>query len=148
MEEFVREIGAGHFREGFVSICSAREFAADCERWLRKLPAGTRHFGTTAFGDLLVIEPSGKIVHIRTQHGIADTLPVTPADFFDWLVSPSGRDEVLDLPMWEDCFAQLGVDEVLSYTPALALGGSGSWETLETVKVGLYLDMMAGIVLG
>jgi hypothetical protein len=147
LEEFQREVGGGVFLDGMFSVGSRREMGLALEPWLRLVPEGSRHFATTGFGNLLIQTPETQIVRVRTQYGDTVAVPAPPDRFFDWITEPRPMSEVLDYPLWDARCASLAPDEVLSFTPALALGGSGSWETLTPVKLREHLDVQASLVL-
>jgi hypothetical protein len=147
LEEFQREVGGGVFLDGMFSVGSRREVGLGLEPWLRLVPEGSRHFGTSGFGDLLFHTPEEQIVRVRTQYGDTVAVPVPPDGFFDWITEPRPMSEVLNYPLWDARCASLAPDEVLAFTPALALGGSGSWETLAPVKLREHLGVLASIVL-
>jgi hypothetical protein len=147
LEAFQREVGGGVFLDGMFSVTSRREVGLFLEPWLRLVPEGSRHFATTGFGDLLFHVPEAQIVRLRTQYGDIVAVPVPADGFFDWITEPRPMSEVLNYPLWDARCASLASDEVLSFTPALALGGSASWETLAPVKLREYLGVSASIVL-
>jgi hypothetical protein len=46
--------------------------------WLRLVPEGSRHVGTTGFGDVLFHTPEEQIVRVRSQYGDTVAVPVPP----------------------------------------------------------------------
>jgi hypothetical protein len=110
------------------SAVSRREEDLHLEGWIGLVPAGSRHFATSGFGDLLFVTPDSGVTLVKTQYGVASPLPTTAEAFFDWLILPEPMFRVLDDPMWDERCAVLQPDEVLASTPALALGGVRSWE--------------------
>jgi hypothetical protein len=146
IEEFQRGVGGGIFLDGMLSVASQREVGLELAPWLRLLPAGARHFATTGFGDLLFYTPE-TIVRVRTQYGDVVPIPAPSHAFFDWITEPRPMAEVLQYPLWDARCASLAPDEVLAFTPALALGGSGSWETLAPAKLREHLGVLASLVL-
>lgn len=149
LKEFAETVGAGIFSDGLLSIASVREKGINLDEWESVIPAGARLFGSTAFGDLLLVTPEGTVVNVLTQTGevidfdaeggrfLAEALPQVPA-----------RENLLREPLFKEW--SIGIadpTQILAFTPALALGGTETTDSLNESSFQIYLSIQAQLLL-
>ncbi len=140
--EFVDSVGGGIFDNGLISIASVREAIPNLGGWERWLPSGSRLFGCSVFGVLLTTA-GDDLWLVETQYGQVVESDFTFPQFIDTLAGPGTRDEILQASLfrhWHELGGRLEPTEVLCPTPAPALGGSWSLETLSPMSLPVFLS--------
>jgi hypothetical protein len=139
---------AGIYGGGALSLASKREEAAGgLGAWEPYLPDGAELFGSSGLGILFVTEPEG-ITLVSTQYGNVLGTPVDMEGFLETTASLEAREDLFREPLfrqWVELNGALKPTDVLSVTPALALGGEWSLDKLQPAHIKVYLDLTAGL---
>jgi hypothetical protein len=139
---------AGIYGGGALSLASKREQAAGgLGAWAPYLPDGAELFGSSGLGILFVTEPEG-ITLVSTQYGNVLGTPVDLEGFLGTTASREAREDLFREPLfrkWVELNGPLEPSDVLSLTPALALGGEWSLDKLQPAHIKVYLDLTAAL---
>jgi Domain of unknown function (DUF1851) len=146
-QQLVDAGAAGIYGDGFLSLASVREaHAGGLGAWASLLPRGAQLFGSTCFGLLFVIVGDDDLYLVDTQYGqVIDSEP--PLDvFLDTAASDVAREDLFRQPLfrqWVELNGPLARTQVLSPTPAPALGGDWALAGLQALHLATYLQLTA-----
>lgn len=146
LRTFAEEIGNGTFADGFLSVASVREQAADLDEWKAWLPPEPRAYASTAFG-LLFILAGGAVWIVDTQLGLVVQSDLSVSASLLEPCKPSSQ-QSLRRPLfeaWAKTAGPLKADSVLCPTPALPLGGTWTAANLSVMSMVVYLSFMGQI---
>lgn len=148
--EFWQEEGWCSYAGGLLWIVDPSEFEAVLEDWLEPLDGGVA-FGRTAFGDIL-LWMNGEVQYLHVHYGKVAAITTSIEFFLDSsLTADDYLDVVVNRKLYRKVVRRLGppnADECYAFVPALALGGPGTPDTVERVKLREHLGFLSQLVRG
>ena len=139
LKSFVKNVGAGIFLNGFLSVLSKREQVV-CNEWEEWLPQGSKLFASSVFG-LLLFTSGEDLWLVDSQYGQIIESDFTLEDFFNDTATTEAL-EMLRFDLFEyftNLGGRLGEDEFLTPAPMCALGGDWDISTLIKMKSANYV---------
>lgn len=148
LEEW-KENGWCGYAQGLIWIVNPDSFEDILGDWVDLTSTSAIVFARTIFGDLFLW--SGDQVHILTvQDGDVEVITKDIEIFFNkFLCEEDILDNVLKKDLYQEALQRLGLpepNECYAFVPALALGGPGTVDTIERVKLREHLHFLAQLV--
>jgi hypothetical protein len=146
--ELWQEEGWCSYADGLIWIVDPSEFEDILKDWLEPSNDAVA-FGRTAFADIF-LWLNGEVQYLHVHYGKIATLTNNIELFLNSsLTADSYLDTVVNRKLFRKVVKRLGppaVDECYAFVPALALGGPGTPETVEKVKLREHLGILAQLV--
>lgn len=135
------------YADGFIWLVDPGQFDGEIARWLPDEPPSLV-FLRTAFGSLGYWNgEKAQLLDVTDGHNI--TLLKKMSHVFDYSLAREGFLEiVMDRDYFREALPRLGrlaADECYGYFPPKAMGGDGTPDTLQKVKLREHLDILAGL---
>ncbi|WP_194897002.1 T6SS immunity protein Tdi1 domain-containing protein [Catenulispora pinisilvae] len=154
--------GTGDFADGFLHLVAPETLDDTLSEWLGGFQPSRTPFARTALGDLLYIrdlrERAAEIGMNEEEIGTAYDVSVVNvrykkigvlaysfSDFVAGISDPEFLTEELRKDLYDGAVARLGrpgPDEMYTFVPLLAWGGSEDSASLDRVKAGVALDIL------
>lgn len=140
-----RESGWCAYGDGLLWTVNPEEFAEDLGEWLGE--AGAAHaIARTAFGDIIYWDGEQANFLNVVFGGTFRLFHNMELTFSGALSDDRYLDDVIRRPIFAEALPRLGPparDECYAFTPAVALGGPGTADTLQKVKLHVHLHLLA-----
>jgi hypothetical protein len=142
-----KEVGWCSYSKGLIWLVNPLEYQENLAEWLDSVE-DAMVFAVTAFGDLILWR-NGEVQYLYTQY--AKILPfIDDIDiFFEFsLSSDSFLEDVIDYKLFRQALnkcGQLDLGECYGFEPVLALGGSGTIDTIKKLQTNEYLSFLSQV---
>ncbi len=147
--EHWKDPGLCTYGGGLLRFTDPRQFAGILEEWLDPKPKAAHVFLRTAFADLYFWD-EGFAYALDVQYGRVSQITDKIELFYDHaLCDERVIERSLRRGLYQQAVGRLGPpaeDECYAFVPALALGGPGTAESLQKVKIREHLDILRQIV--
>lgn len=145
-----QQVGWCAYGEGLIWFVNPQQFEGIMEDWLQFESGRALVFLRSAFAHLYVWH-EGYVYSLDVQTGSLSQVTEDIKLFFSILCSEKLQAKILRLPLYQEVMKRLGAparDECYAFVPALSLGGPGTAESAQRVKIREHLGILAQIVLG
>ncbi len=145
-----RETGWCSYGDGLLWFTNPKDFEGVVEDWLAFESGRALVFLRTAFAHLYLWH-EGYAYSLDVQRGEISQVTDNIEVLFLLLCDKDIQEKILRLGLYREVKERLGApgrDECDAFVPALALGGPGTAESVQRVKLREHLGMLAQIVLG
>lgn len=145
-----REVGRCAYGDGLLWFSDPEQFRDIVDDWVDFEPEATHVFLRTAFAHLYLWY-DGSAYSLDVQRGGLSQVTDDIELLFVLLGDEEIRERILRAPLFAEVNPRLGPlarDECYAFVPALALGGPGTPETVEKVKIREQLGILAQVVEG
>jgi hypothetical protein len=144
-----KENGWCGYAKGLIWIVDPDDFESILGDWVDLSSTSAIAFVRTAFGDLFLWS-DGEVYMLTVQDGNLEVITSDIEAFFNtFLCEESVLDKVLKKNIYQGALQRLGPpepDECYAFVPALPLGGSGTTDTVERVKLREHLNFLSQLV--
>jgi hypothetical protein len=143
-----REVGWCSYGDGLLWFTNPRELDDVLEDWIDVEASTAPVFLRTAFGHLYFWH-EGHAQSLRVHWGDVSQVAPTAERFFNAICVESVQEKILMRPLFEEVKERLGPparDECYAFVPALALGGPGTADSVQKVKLREHLGILAQLV--
>ena len=134
------------YGDGLLWVVNPEDLRDPMSEWLGAEAGNAHPILRTAFGDVIFVNPDG-IFYLDVRDDSITAMSKNVQIVFEFSLSDDEfLNHIVDRPLFKQASSRLGqlaVDECYGFTPALALGGSESAESLERVKLREYLSILA-----
>jgi hypothetical protein len=145
-----REVGWCAYGDGLLWLTNPQEFADLIDEWVDFESDKAVVFLRTAFAHLYLWH-DGNAYSLDVQRGGLSQVTDDIELLFTLLTDDDIREKILRVSLFEEVKERLGPpgrDECYAFVPALALGGPGTPETVQKVKMREQLGILAQLVRG
>ena len=145
-----REAGWCSYGKGLLWIVDPGQFEGVLQNWLDFESGRPLVFLRTAFAHLYLWH-DGYVYSLDVQRGSLSRVTKDIKRIFALLVDPEIQERILRVNLYQQALARLGPpnrDECYAFEPALALGGTGTVETLRRVQIREHLAILAQVIRG
>jgi len=142
------ESGWCAYSHGLVWIVNPKELTPTVKEWLGTSSQAIP-FARSAFGHLFLWDEEGASL-LDPQYGTLAKIVNNMEVVFDYvLCRKQYLEDVLDITLFQKALKNLGSlewDECYGFEPAIALGGSGTLDTLKKMKMREHLNILAQLI--
>ena len=145
-----KTFGIGKYNGGLIELISPKDFEPNLWTWLGKEVTDYVPFAITGFGELLyyrkLTETEEDICLVDIQYRKVEVLTWSMESFFeDFLTNEEDRNVWLRQELFEIAISLKGdllKNEVFTFVPILAIGGTASLEYIQKGNAQVYQDLV------
>lgn len=145
-----RDVGWCSYGQGLLWLVNPQEFDGVVEEWVDFESGPPLVFLRTAFAHLYYWH-DGYVFSLDVQYGSLSQVTQDVKLMFTLLCDPELQERILRRGLYQEAKQRLGPpnrDECFAFVPALALGGPGTAETVQRVKIREHLSFLAQVAGG
>lgn len=138
------------YANGLLHDVDPAQFQGALSGWLDPEPADALVFLRTAFADLYFWD-EGHAYALDVHRGLVSQVTDDITRLFRVLCDPRVQEKSLRRPLYDEAVKRLGPpaeDECYAFVPALVLGGPGTADSIQKVKMREHLDVLRQLVAG
>ena len=145
-----QQVGWCAYGEGLLWFVNPQQLEDPVDDWLQTESGRPLVFLRTAFAHLYLWY-DGYVYSLDVQTGSLSQVTEDIKLFFSILCGEKIQEKILRLQLYREAMQRLGPpsrDECYAFVPALPLGGPGTADTVQRVKLREHLAILAQLVLG
>ena len=143
-----RETGWCSYGKGLLWLTDPKQFDDVLDDWVEIVPEKGTVFLRSAFAHLYMWR-DGYVYSLDVQQGSLSQVTKNVARMFTLLCEPDVQEKMLRKSLFDEVLPRLGPparDECYAFEPALALGGPGTADTVQRVKIREHLAILSQLV--